>query len=66
MIINVLIIVVDNSQCMSLSQVPDVCYLNPQQLQRSKCILLQSNSIPLYSNNEKGKVRKASGKYHTM
>ena len=47
MIINVLIIVGDNSQCMSLSQVPDVCYLNPQQLQRSKCVLLQSNSIPL-------------------
>jgi len=38
MTINVLIIVTDNSQCMSLSQVPNICYLNPQQLQRSKSI----------------------------
>ena len=37
MTINVLISVTDNSQCMSLSQVPNV-YLNPQLLQRSKSI----------------------------
>jgi len=37
MTINALIIVTDNSQCMSLSQVPNICYLN-QQLQRSKSI----------------------------